>query len=352
MSIRRVITLAGKDLFQGPKNLLFMMAIVMPLALSLVLNLLFGSIFTGEPVLGIVDLGSSRLPEIVSDIDALQVRSYEDAQTLRGEVARGAVDVGLVLPADFDQRLQSQQHIELQGYTWGQSQLDHQMLLATGVISSVREIAGGDSPVEIVSQRIGEGEAVPWQERLTPLIVLIGILLGGVLIPSSSLVQEKVDRTLPALTVTPLRVGEVLVAKGLIGVLVSLAMGLITLAMNSAFGENALLLIVALFLGALFSATIGVLMGVLLKDINTLFATMKSMGIFLYAPALVYLFPQIPEWVARVFPTYYVIAPVVGISAGETLGPVAVNLLILAGLSLVMILIIGRSSARLQAVTA
>lgn len=352
MTVRRVLALAGKELFQGPKNLLFMMAIVMPLALSLLLNLLFGSVFSGEPVLGIVDQGDSRLPDLVSALGSLQVRSYPDAVTLRSEVARGVVDVGLVLPSDFDRRLQTQQHIELEGYTWGQSQLDHQMLLATAVIANVREIAGGDPPIEVISRPVGEGESVPWQERLTPLIVLVGILLGGVLIPSSSLVQEKVDRTLAALTVTPVSVAEVLIAKGLIGVLVSMGMGLITLAINSAFGENSLLLVGALFLGALFSTTIGVLLGVLVKDINTLFATMKSMGIFLYAPALVYLFPQIPAWVAKVFPTYYVIAPVVDISSGAGTGQVMVNLLILAALSALMIAIIARSSVRLEAVSA
>lgn len=33
----------------------------------------------------------------------------------------------------------------------------------------------------------------------------------------------------------------------------------------------------------------------------------------MYAPALVYMFPQIPQWIAKVFPTYYMIAPVVEI---------------------------------------
>lgn len=351
MSVGRILILAEKELFQGPRNLLFMMAIVMPIVLSVALNLLFGSLFAGEPVLGIVDQGSSELPELLAAIDAIQVRTFGDAARLREEVARGAVDVGLVLPPEFDRMLQDREHIELQGFTWGQSQLDHQVVLATGVISSVREIAGGEPPVEIVTRRLGEGKSVPWRERLTPLIVLVGILLGGVLIPSSSLVQEKVDRTLPALTVTPVSVAEVLTAKGLVGVTVSMLMGLLTLAINTAFGSQWILLIGALFLGSLFSATIGVLLGVLLKDINTLFATMKTMGIFLYAPALVYLFPQIPAWIGRVFPTYYVIAPVVEISGGSGLSQVALNLLILAGLSAVMVLIIARSSRRLESIS-
>jgi ABC-2 type transport system permease protein len=51
-----------------------------------------------------------------------------------------------------------------------------------------------------------------------------------------------------------------------------------------------------------------------LKDINSLFATMKAGGLLLYAPAIIQLFPGIPQWLARIFPTYYVINPVMEIT--------------------------------------
>ena len=50
------------------------------------------------------------------------------------------------------------------------------------------------------------------------------------------------------------------------------------------------------------------------KDVTTLFALMKGIGILLYAPAFVYMFPQIPQWIGRIFPTYYILKPVVEIS--------------------------------------
>jgi ABC-2 type transport system permease protein len=74
------------------------------------------------------------------------------------------------------------------------------------------------------------------------------------------------------------------------------------------------LLIAILALGAIMAATLGVILGAYLNDINSLFATIKSMGILLYAPALVYLFPEIPQWIGRIFPTYYMIQPVISIT--------------------------------------
>jgi ABC-2 type transport system permease protein len=47
---------------------------------------------------------------------------------------------------------------------------------------------------------------------------------------------------------------------------------------------------------------------------NTLFALWKFGGLLLFGPALIYMFPQIPQWIGYVFPTFYVIKPMVDMS--------------------------------------
>jgi hypothetical protein len=37
---------------------------------------------------------------------------------------------------------------------------------------------------------------------------------------------------------------------------------------------------------------LGIILGVLVKDISTLFTVIKSLGIFLYAPAFIFMFPN------------------------------------------------------------
>jgi ABC-2 type transport system permease protein len=74
----------------------------------------------------------------------------------------------------------------------------------------------------------------------------------------------------------------------------------------------------------------GLLLGIYARDISTMFAAIKTMGILLYAPAFVYMFPQLPDWIGRIFPTYYVIQPVVAISQqGESWSGVALEVAIL-----------------------
>jgi ABC-2 type transport system permease protein len=134
------------------------------------------------------------------------------------------------------------------------------------------------------------------------------------MVPATSLVEEKQKRPLQAVTITPATVSELLAAKALLGILLSLFMGVLTLILNRAFGNEPGLLVLILALGSVFSALLGLLLGSFVKDINTLFTITKAGGLLLYAPALVYLFPQIPQWIGRIFPTYYMINPLVEVT--------------------------------------
>jgi len=61
MSPRHVGILLGKDLWHGPKSLIFVWALVMPVIISLAVSLIFGTLFSEKPRLGVLDEGSSQL---------------------------------------------------------------------------------------------------------------------------------------------------------------------------------------------------------------------------------------------------------------------------------------------------
>lgn len=349
MNLSRLFVLLKKELVQGPKSFIFIMAVVMPVGLSLMLSLVFGSFFSERARLGLVDQGSSELTRLTQDNRALNVSLYRSAAELEDAVARGAADLGLVLPAGFDARLRSGELARMAVYVWGESQMQHRITASAALINATRQIAGHETPVEVVQTLLGEGSSLSWEQRLTPLMVLMSIMFGGMMVPATSLVNEKEKRTLNALSITPATLAEVFTAKGVLGALVSMAAALMILTLNRAFGGQPLLLMGALALGAVFSAVLGVLVGALVKDITSLFAIVKGTGILLYGPAFVYMFPEIPQWIARLFPTYYVINPILEITQnGAGLAQVGTDLLILIGLTVVTAAIlawaVGRAS--------
>ncbi len=67
-------------------------------------------------------------------------------------------------------------------------------------------------------------------------------------------------------------------------------------------------------LGGLMSSVLGVILGSVSRDMETFMGIIKVLGLVLYAPGLLELFPRIPAWIGRVFPTYYVMNPLLEIS--------------------------------------
>ncbi len=349
MSITRVFTLLRKEFSSGLRNFMFIFSIVIPIVLTLVISLLFGTLFLGQPKMGLADEGRSQIVENARKLEGVALKTYPSEAALKDAVASGAVEVGMLLPDGFDELVQSGKTAPLTVYVFGESILRNRAILATSIASLIRDLTGETAPVEISTTLVGDTESLPWEQRLLPFIVLMTIVLGGVMVPATLLVNEKQHQTLNALTVTPSTLSEVFLAKGLLGVLVSTVMGVVILVLNRALGDQVALLITVLALGAAMSAAFGVLMGALVKDINTLFATIKAIGILLYAPALVYLFPGIPEWVGRIFPTYYMIQPVVEIvQEGGSWAEVAPELGILIGLILLLIVGVGLVTRRVD----
>lgn len=337
MSLRRVGILLVKEFFKGPRNFIIW-AIAAPLVISLVVSLVFGTLFSEKPKLGIVDEGSSQLVAMSRELTSVVTREYGTVPEIKQAVESGAVDMGIVLPEGFDDSVMQGEVTEITAYIWGESLAKQRTILLVTIANLVRELAGQEAPVEIESITLGDEVSIPWNDRLLPLIVLVAVFFGGIFLPATSVINEKTKKTLEALVVTPTTVGDVFMAKGLLGIILSLFMGIVILVLNQAFGAEPALLVLVLALAAIMAAEIGLILGALMRDITSLFTVWKLGGILLFAPAFVYLFPQIPEWIGRIFPTYYFIQPIVQISQRAGAWPdIATSVFILIALDLILV---------------
>ena len=106
MSLRLTWKVLRKDLALGPRSPIFLWAIVLPFALTLVLQVAFGSLFNPEPRLGIVDDGNSEITAAVKSMDGIELTLLDDAEELKAQVEANDLDAGLILPAGFDQAVQ------------------------------------------------------------------------------------------------------------------------------------------------------------------------------------------------------------------------------------------------------
>ncbi|OGO02008.1 MAG: ABC transporter substrate-binding protein [Chloroflexi bacterium RBG_13_52_12] len=351
MSLKRVSILLGKELLHGSRGYIFIFSIVAPIVISLVISLLFGTLFSEKAKLGIWDMGNSATTGIIQQNDSVVFKQYADDVSLQKAVKSGTVDMGIVLPEGFDDDISGGSQVKLTGYMWGESLAKSRMTIGIAITDAIRKMAGQVSPVDIQTVDLGDGASVPWSDRLLPIIVLMAIFLGGLMLPATSIINEKTKKTLTALTVTPTSIGEVLAAKGIVGIILSLFMGILILVLNRAFGNEPWLLTGVLVLGGIMAVEIGLILGVLIKDFATLFTLWKSASIVLFAPVFIYLFPAIPSWIGKIFPTYYIIQPIVDISQrGGGWAEIAVNVFVLIGLNIILIGIVSLTLSKTRAI--
>ena len=223
------------------------------------------------------------------------------------------------------------------------------MLVAITTIDLLRGVEGRAPSVRVEVVAPG-GAGVPLQARLVPFIVLYALFAAGVFVTSFSFTEEREKRTLDALLASPLTMGDVLWAKALYGGTLAGAMALVTLALNGALVGQPVGLLVALGLGAVMSAMIGLLYGIAAPDTKVLFALVKTLSILVFAPALWYVFPEWPQWIAYLFPTYWLLDPIVQIGQyGATLADVAWKLAIGLAICLALAPLVRRLAERVQA---
>ena len=311
MNVKRTGVMLKREILQGNKGFLLIMAIAAPIIMSLVVSLVFGTLFNTTPRLGILDEGDSRMVDLASGYSSMITTEYSTDAELRQAVESGSASLGIVLPADFDHAVSEATETDLTVYIWGEGRIEHFETLVINIDNIILELSGAEAPVNIETIPLGSGTGIPWNERLLPFIVLYTIILAAVMLPAMAVVTEKEKKTMTVLVASPATLGEIFFSKGVVGVVLSLFMGVAVLLINQAFGVQPWLLVLVLGLGAVMASIIGLIAGAFLKDVTSLFALSKIAGTLLSGPGLVYMFPQIPQWIGRIFPTYYMIEPIV-----------------------------------------
>ncbi len=349
MSPARVWSIFRKDLRIGPRSPIFLFAIVLPLVMTLVVQVLFTSLLDPAPRLGIVDHGASEVTAQALELEGVEASLVGDEGELKRLVGANDLDAGLVLAQDFDAALRLGERPDLRFYIGGESLASNRVILSVATLDLVRAVEGGATPVEVAVEDFGE-ETLPLSERLIPLILMYVLIMAGVFLTAFGVVDEREKHTLDALIVTPVRLSEVLTAKALLGFVVAIVMSVVTLALNGALGAPPLGLLLSLGVGALMSAMIGLVFATGARNAQMLFALIKGTGFLIVGPVVFYLFPDWPQWIAKVFPTYWFIDPIYRIAVlGAPFAEVWWELAVALGISALLFGVVIAMTRRMQA---
>ncbi|MHC1604808.1 MAG: ABC transporter permease [Candidatus Methanofastidiosia archaeon] len=295
MNISRVVFMTRKDITLTTRESFFLWMIIMPIIMTLVLNAALGSVGAEKPSLAVYGEG-----DIVSTLEkeiSLRVAIFSSEEDLQEAVLKGEYDAGLLV---------SSRKLLISG----KSLLNERLTIEATLMNAFRELSSGENPVTLETKLIGK-EGLSLKIRLIPFLLIISAVIGGLII-SASLIEEREKKTLNAVLVTPITPLEVIASKSIFGLFLGLILSALILILNNSFGDPLVLLF--LFLGTLFTVGLGLIAGVVMDNITDLIARMKIFNLFLQFPAFVILFPQIPQWIGKFFPTYYFVEPIISIT--------------------------------------
>ena len=337
MNLRIAWQVLLKDLRLGPRSPILLWAIIFPVVGTLLVQIVFGSLFAPQPRLGIVDESGSEVAFAMAEVDGIELTLVETEDGLTQLVGDNALDAGLVLPTGFDARVQAGERPPLQFFVGGESLASNRLILAVTTLDLIRSVEGSTPPVDVAVVATGD-PVLPMSSRMMPLLVLFALLIAGVFVPAFSIVQERESGTLSALLVTPARGVDVLAAKAVMGMVLAFLMTLVTLWINDALGGQPVALLLSVAISAVILAEVGLLFGSAAKNAKVLFTLMKSVNILLFAPVVFYIFPDWPQWIAQLFPTYYIINPIFEIAVQDAaLADIAPQLVVAVLISLALI---------------
>ncbi len=314
MNIRRVWSLVSGDLRLGFRSPVILWVLIMPFVITFLMQVVFVALFDPQPRICIYNSGESAITSVFERIEGIRLSHAGSPAELEAYIENNNADLGLVIENGFDQALRDGRKPELEYFFSGGSLASNRIVISLLVLDVLREMENREAPVEVVLHTGDEEEVVPLTRKLIPAIVLLVLIITGIFVPAFLLVGEKEQGTMKALLVTPVTVSDILFSKALLGFTMTVTMCFITLMLNGALSGQPLALLATVVAGAVVCNAIGLIYGTLAGNAKTLYTLVKSLNILLVGPILFYLFTGLPQWIAKIFPTYWFIDPLYSIT--------------------------------------
>ena len=286
-SLRIIWAIAAKDIVDAIKNkttisIIVGVAFLMLSGQALPLLLKLKNI----PTAIVYDAGKSGLVAELKKSDDLRLHAARSQQEMQEAVGESSGPLlGLTIPVDFDQTLETDASVELDGYFVHWVSPADAAEVEVFFEEKLTELAG--QPVRIntkghAAYPVPDGGGQPFMVAMSLVTAILTIC--GAIVPFL-MIEEKETHTLDALLVSPASIGQVVTGKALAGTFYGLTAAGVVFAFNLRMVTHWEVAVLAALCGTLFAVAVGLLLG-------SLFDNPGSMNLWFGAALLVLLMPM------------------------------------------------------------
>lgn len=252
--------LAAKDIVDALKNKMVISLIAMSSIVLLVPKLLPLIFEQPKTVIPMYAQGNSRVLETFGNDANITVQEVSSERELSAALCGAAFPlIGLILPANHDQNIANNEPLILQGYIcWGRRY--QAANLVSPLQAKLSQTLGRPVTINLKGNIVYPPSGMLLLNITTLNSVLMILMIGITLIPSL-LLEEKESKTIQALLVSPASISQVVFGKALAGLFYILVTAAVIYGFSWAEVIHWDIAIIFTVCGAIFSASIGLLLG-------------------------------------------------------------------------------------------
>jgi ABC-2 type transport system permease protein len=299
-SLNIILTIASKDIVDALKNRTVVSMIIMLSVILLMPKMLPWIFEQPELVLPVYDAGSASLQADLQQVPGISVQSMRSEDEMAAVLCSGVYpQIGLRIPADFDALLTADGQVALPGYVcWSKR---HQVLaLRTQLEEMLSMSLGYPVNIELEGNYAYPPESGLGLNMATINSVLMILMMGIILVPSL-LLDEKETRTMQALLVSPARIGQVVLGKALTGAFYILVTAVLLFGISWVEVIHWDLVMLFVIGGGVFSVAVGLLLGSFFEKQQDIVGWMSALLLLLISAIFVRMFGlEVPLLVEKI----------------------------------------------------
>lgn len=351
MSLRRLFSIVLKELRQLRRDrLTFAMIVGIPTMQLLLFGFAINLDVRHLDAAVLDQAGTMRSRELVAELAASQVLTLREAlsspQQLDEALRQGRISVGLVIPADFENRLERGDRPAVQLVVDGSDQVVQQAArqLAAYPLAHLRGQSAATASMEVVNFYNPERRA---PVNTVPGLIGVILTMTMVMFTAMALVRERERGNLEMLIATPVSPWELTVGK----VLPFVGIGLVQVSLVLALGKLIFAVplrgsLLDVYLAALLFIIACLALGVFLSTLARSQFQAMQLAFFTFLPQILlsgFMFPyagmpRAAQWLAEILPMTHFLRLIRGIALrGATLADLWIELVALAVFSALML---------------
>lgn len=277
--------------------------------------------------------------EQLADSSGFDIRVFASEDELRDAVSKGELSLALALPSDIMESWAEGSVPKVKLY----SAADTATETRDAVVAMINELSyaqtGQALTADVSYEVLGPdllGSQITLRDRMRPLFCVF-ILMMEILSLASLIIQETEQGTIQALLVTPTRIKDLFVSKGILGVGLAFGQAVVLMAIMGGLTHQPIIILTTLLLGSIMVTGLGFLVAACSRDLMTVTAWGIVVLIILCIPAFGVMFPGLASDWTKIIPSFYLTDTVNSVvNYGTGWDGVGINLLILLAISCVI----------------